>query len=92
MALGSAIKSIQQGTGTASVTEGALATANVTVTAVVLAKSQVRAWVSNPALAATYAPIHFSISPVLTSTTNLRLFITGATATATYTWEITEYY
>ena len=89
---GGGIKSIQQGTGTEPVAANAVDTVNVTVTATVLAKSVVQAWVATDR--GTYS--NANIAPVLTSTTNLRLFMDcggiATNATVTYTWQIIEYY
>jgi len=92
MSFGAGIKNIQQGTGTASVTDATLTTEDVTVTAVVMAKAKVKAWVANKG-ARTVSNGNPTIAPVLTSTTNLRLYIVGPSDVAcAYTWQIVEYY
>ena len=91
---GAGIKSVQQGTGTQSAAKGAVDTANVAITAVVMAKSVVQAWITSPST--TYTQCGPTIAPVLTSTLNLRLFMHSGdynTAnTANYTWQVIEYY
>lgn len=89
---GAGIKTIQQGTGTQAVTVGSVATVNVTITAVTLAKAEVKAWATQVKGLGVYGVTQ--IAPVLTSTTNLRLFIdpAGVTGTATFTWQVIEYF
>ena len=95
MALGTAIKNIQQGTGTESVAGGAVDTVDVTITAVVMAKTVVQVW-AVCGFGSVNMASGFGVAPQLTSTTNLRLFIgSGAitgTATVYYTWQVIEYY
>lgn len=90
---GAGIKSIQQGTGTEAVGGSAVDTVNITITAVTLAKTEVQAWcASNAGLG--YYGIDAKIAPVLTTTTNLSLFMSVGTigGTITYTWQVIEYY
>lgn len=91
---GAGVKSIQQGTGTESVGSGAVDTVNVTITATVLAKTEVRAWAASTSTSTSAQTPEIKIAPVLTSTTNLRLFMSvgGAGGTITYTWQVVEYY
>ena len=90
---GSGIKAVYQGSGTVEVgyTAG-LEAEDVTVTAVVMAKTVVQTWVTWDEAT---APAVLNVAPVLTSTTNLRLYIGSSTAadnTIRYTWQIIEYY
>lgn len=90
---GAGIKSIQQGTGTEAVAAGAVDTVDVTITAAVMAKTEVKAWAASTAPSTTSETPEANIAPVLTSTTNLRLFMSvgGKAGTITYTWQVTEY-
>ena len=91
---GAGVKSVQQGTGTESITKGTIDTVNVTITAVVMAKSVVRVWITSPSTV--YTKCGPTIAPVLTSTLNLRLFMHSGDYnyghTVYYTWQVIEYY
>ena len=93
MAFGAGKKSIKQGSGTIAVgyTAG-LETVAIDVSTVVMAKTEVMAWIVNEATAANS---RFDIAPVLTSTTNMNLYISSNVAGDTnfkYTWQVIEYF
>ena len=94
MGFGGAVKSIQQGTGTESVNIGTVDTVNVTINATVLAKTEVKAWATSTSASTSSETPETKIAPVLTSTTNLRLFmsVAGAAGTITFTWQVIEYF
>ena len=93
---GAGIKTIQQGSETLTSAGGAPedTTANVTVTAVVLAKSIVLVTCSGGG-EHTYAGQAGSVSAQLTTTTNLQLKWTNLNANARTTvvgWQVIEFY
>ena len=87
------VSSVQQGSGTIALgyTAG-LETVNVTITAVVMAKSTVQAWI---VVEDAIGVARFDIAPVLTSMTNLRLYMSSNVAADQnfkYTWQVITYY
>ena len=94
MAFGALVKSVQQGTGTASINaNGSVSlTATQITTAVVQAKSQFRAWACNGSASGLSVD---AAAGVLTGTQTATIYIgisQAATVDIRYTWELTEFY